>query len=218
MTHDEQAKVLLKMQDNYNQFGLQPHSNTPKNYNKLINVDNIPKADNIHLEQKSIQEIEDETNLYKGYHNYTAMACPFVITGENGEKQDIWNMSATEIINNLTIAINSGDNNEIRKMRIICENMQSHFTPSYNDMAKLTMIINDYWKLNNNPDIDRAIESLRDMAKDKYKEGLSIAKFNAQRNGRCQTTYSEMVNVFKDLEAQKNLRKQAENQGYGGGM
>lgn len=218
MTHDEQSKVLLKMQENYNQFGLQPQSNKPKNYNKLINANNLPKGNNIRLEQKSTQEIEAETNLYRGYHNYTSKVCQYSITNENGEQQDIWNVPATEIINKLVIAINSGDKNEIRKMRIICENMQGHFTPSYNDMAKLTMVINDYWKLSNNADIDRAIESLRDMSKDKYREGLTIAKFNAQKEGRCQATYSEMVNVFKDLEAQKNLSKQSENQGYGGGM
>lgn len=218
ITNEEQAQVLLKMQDNYNQFGLQPDSNKPQNYKKLINADNVPKNSNLILNQKSAQEILDEENLHKGYRDYGFKSCPFSITDANGEKKDIWDCSATEVITNLLIAINSGDKNEIRKMRIVCENMQGHFNPSYADMAKLTKIINDYWKLNDNPEIDRAIDCLKEMSKDKYNEAFAISKFNAQKEGRSQTTYSEMVDVFKELEVQKLARKQAENKGYGDGM
>lgn len=217
VTNQEKIKVLLKMQDNYNQFGLQPNSDTPKNYNKLIDTSKISQSDNIQLEQKSAQDIQSEESSH--YRDYGFKACPYSITNENGEKQDIWTLGATEVINKLVFAINSGDNNEITKMRIICENMQKHFNPSYNDMAKLTMIINDYWKLGNNPDVDRAIESLKDMAKDKYNEGLQIAKFNAQSAGRPQATYSELVDVFKELDEQERKKQlQAQTQSGQGGQ
>lgn len=220
LSNQEKSAVLLKMQDNYNKFGLQPNSNKPQNYSKLINANNVPKNSNIQLSQKSTQEMQDEENLHKGYRDYGFKSCPFSITNENGEKQDVWNLGATEIITDLLIAINSGDKNEIRKMRIVCENMQGHFNPSYNDMAKLTMVINDYWKLNDNPEIDKAIDCLKDMSKDKYNEAFAIAKFNAQKEGRVRATYPEMVEVFKDLERQQQLKKQTQNQtsGYSGGM
>lgn len=213
MTNVEQSKVLLKMQDNYDKFAFAPKPKAPQNFEKLIDASKFPKGDNINLVQKTDQEIQQEESLYRGYHNYTFKSCPLTIADGNGGKQDIWNLGANDIINRLTIAIVSGDNNEIRKMRIICENMKGHFNPSYGEMAKLTKVINDYWQLSKNPDVDKALDALKDMAMYKYREAYTIAQFNAQNAGKPQATYADMVDVFKELQKQKDLLKQNQSQG-----
>lgn len=215
LTIEEQSKVLLKMQDNYNNFGFSQNAKSPKNFQKLIDVSKVAPSNDIILVRKSDQEIQREESSYKGYRNYSFKSCPYTITSKSGEVRNIWDIGATDIINRLTVAIVNGNSNEIRKMRIVCENMQGHFEPSYNDMAKLTMLMNDYWKLSNNPDIDVAIESLKEIAVDKYNKAFAIAKFNAQRAGRERATYPEMVEVFRELQIQNDLKKQAQLQDGG---
>lgn len=210
----EQSKVLLQMQKNYDTFAFTPPTTTSQIFKKLIDTTKVPKSNDIKLYQKTDQEIKQEASMNSSaYHNVAAKVCPFTIADVNGGKQDIWNLKANDVIGQLTVAIVSGDNNEIRKMRIICENMKGHFNPSYGEMARLTKVINDFWQLNNNPDIDRAIDALKGMAMQKYSEGYAIAQFNAQNAGRPRPTYTDMVDVFNELEKQNNLLKQNQVQG-----
>ena len=220
VTHEEQSKVLLKMQDNYDKFGLNPDSNKPKNFKKFIDPQTLPKPNNITLYAKNDEEMQADIDLHRAYKNYTYQPCPYTIKDDKGEVQDIWNIQPSTLINKLAKTLTHGNEMEIQKMRIICENMKGHFNPSYADMAKLTMIINDFWKLGNDPNVDRAIESLKSIAQDKYNEAFQIAKFKAQNEGRTQATFGDMVNVFNDLEKQQQLKKQAQQTsgGYGSGM
>ena len=220
VTTAEKSKILLQMQSNYNQFGLNPDNNKPKSYNKFIDVTKINKQGDLILSKKNDNDLQDETDLHSGYRDYGFKPCEYTLTDANGEKHDIWTLTPTQIINRLNATIIHGDKNEMQKMRIICQNMQGHFKPTYAEVASLTMVMNDFYKLNQDPNIDIALEALRDMCKDKYNEGLTIAKFNAQKEGRPRPTYRELINVLIELDKQKmsSIQQSAESGGYSDGM
>ena len=168
---------------------------------KLIDPNSVPNIKcNITLTQKSPEDIKKEEALHHSYRGYGFKACPYTITTSQGEIRDIWDMPSSVLINKLAQTIIHGDKNEKTKMRIICQNMKGHFNPSYADLAKFTKIINDYYNLTNDSNVDIAIESLKSMVQDKYNEAIQI--LNAQREGCPQVTCVDMVNVFEELEKQ----------------
>lgn len=217
---DDKSKVLLQMQTNYDKFGLNPENNTPKTYNKFIDINKISKPKELELEKKSDDDLKKEKNLHSGYKDYGFQPCEYTLTDTHGEKHDIWGLTPSQIISRLNATIIHGDKNEINKMKIICQNMQGHFKPTYAEVAQLTMVMNDFYKLNQDQNIDVALDTLKNMCKDKYNEGLAIAKFNAQKEGRPRPTYRELINVLIELDKQNLSTKQqsSESSGYSDGM
>lgn len=193
-TYMDHKTVLLKMQEHYNTFEFQPQQpSTSTNYVKMIDPSTL----------------KGSTSKLEMSFNKTGKGGPYVIKGANGQDIDIWTLPAGYVIKKLAQAVVSGDSGEIIKMRDICENMKGHFNPTYNEMASLIMLINDYWGLEKGEDIDRAIEGLRLAAETQFNECLSIAKFNANNEGRAQATYSDMYTTFKNLQAHMDAKKQA---------
>lgn len=70
---------------------------------------------------------------------------------------------------------------------------------------------------NNTPKTDNGIDDdlkEKNMHKDKYNEGFTIAKFNAQKEGRPRPTYKELVTVFMDLEDLSTKQHSSDSGGY----
>ncbi len=118
-------------------------------------------------------------------------------------------------------------NSMLQDSQNICKYIKSsnnNFLPITNEeQANVLLKMQDNYNQfglqpNSDIDIENEKESFKQLAKDKYNEAFAIAKFNAQKEGRCQATYSEMVKVFRDLEEQNVARKQTENKGHSDGM